>query len=57
MRGAALGIFATAPFLGAVAGGVAAGGLYGSPMGLVGVFGGSSLVALAWLLLARPERG
>lgn len=57
VRGAALGIFATAQFLGAFAGGVAAGGLYGSPMGLVGVFGGASLVALAWLLLARPERG
>jgi predicted MFS family arabinose efflux permease len=56
MRGAALGIFATAQFLGAFAGGVAAGGLYGSRMGLAGVFGGASLVALAWLLLTRPGR-
>jgi MFS family permease len=56
IRGAALGIFATAQFLGAFAGGVAAGALYGSRMGLVGVFGGASLVALAWLLLARPAR-
>jgi MFS family permease len=57
VRGAALGIFATSQFLGAFAGGVAAGALYGSPMGLVGVFGGASLVALAWLLLARPSHG
>jgi MFS family permease len=57
VRGAALGIFATAQFLGAFAGGLAAGALYGSPMGLVGVFGGASLAALAWLLLARSERG
>ena len=56
VRGAALGIFATAQFLGAFAGGVVAGELSGSPMGLVGVFGGASLVALAWLLLARPGR-
>ena len=56
IRGAALGIFATAQFLGSFVGGVAAGGLYGSPAGLVGVFGGASLVALAWLLLARPGR-
>jgi predicted MFS family arabinose efflux permease len=57
VRGAALGIFATAQFLGAFAGGVAAGALYGSRMGLVGVFGGASLVALAWLLLVRPRPG
>jgi len=56
LRGAALGVFATAQFLGAFAGAMAAGALYGSPMGLVGVFGGASLVALAWLLLARPGR-
>jgi MFS family permease len=56
IRGAALGIFATAQFLGAFAGGVAAGALYGSRMGLVGVFGGASLAALAWLLLARAGR-
>jgi MFS family permease len=57
VRGAALGIFATAQFLGAFVGGVVAAELNGTPMGLVGVFGGASLVALAWLLLARPERG
>jgi len=56
VRGAALGIFATAQFLGAFVGGVAAAELNGSSMGLVGVFGGASLVALAWLLLVRPER-
>jgi MFS family permease len=52
-RGAALGVFATAQFLGAFAGGVTGGALNGSPMGLVGVFGGASLVALAWLLTFR----
>jgi MFS family permease len=52
-RGAALGVFATAQFLGAFAGGVVGGALNGSPMGLVGVFGGASLVALAWLLTFR----
>jgi predicted MFS family arabinose efflux permease len=57
IRGAALGVFATSQFLGAAAGGFAAAELNGSRMGLVGVFGGASLVALAWLLLARPERG
>ena len=57
VRGAALGVFATAQFLGSFVGGVAAGALYGSPLGLVGVFGGASLVALAWLLLARPDQG
>lgn len=56
VRGAALGIFATAQFLGAFAGGIVAGTLYGSPMGLVGVFGGASLVTLGWLLLMRPGR-
>jgi MFS family permease len=56
VRGAALGIFATSQFLGSFAGGVAAGGLLGSPMGLVGVFGASSLVTLAWLLTQRPAQ-
>ncbi len=56
LRGAALGIFATCQFLGAGAGGYAAGKLYGSAMGLVGVFGGASLVALAWLLMTRRGR-
>ena len=53
-RGAALGVFATAQFLGAFAGGMAGGLLYGSRLGLVGVFGAASLVALGWLLLYRP---
>ncbi len=57
LRGAALGVFATTQFLGAAVGAFAAAELNGSPMGLVGVFGGASLVALAWLLLARPARG
>lgn len=52
-RGAALGVFATAQFLGAFAGGVGGGVLNGSPMGLIGVFGGAALVALAWLLVFR----
>jgi MFS family permease len=55
VRGAALGIFATSQFLGSFAGGVAAGALLGSRMGLVGVFGAASLVTLAWLLTQRPE--
>jgi len=54
-RGAALGVFATAQFLGAFAGGMTGGMLYGSRLGLVGVFGGASLAALAWLLLYRPK--
>ena len=54
-RGAALGVFATAQFLGAFAGGMAGGLLYGSRLGLVGVFGGASLAALVWLLLYRPQ--
>ena len=54
-RGAALGVFATAQFLGAFAGGMAGGVLYGSGLGLVGVFGGASLAALVWLLLYRPR--
>jgi MFS family permease len=57
VRGAALGIFATAQFFGAFVGGVAAAELNGTALGLVGVFGGGALVALAWLVLAQPERG
>ena len=55
VRGAALGIFATTQFLGAFVGSMAAGALYGGPMGLVGVFGGASLVTLPWLLLVRQS--
>jgi MFS family permease len=52
-RGAALGVFATTQFLGAFAGGLAGGALNGTTAGLVAVFGGASLVALAWLLAFR----
>jgi predicted MFS family arabinose efflux permease len=51
IRGAALGIFATTQFLGAFAGGIAGGALYGSPLGLTGVFIGAAGVTLVWLLL------
>jgi MFS family permease len=46
-RGAALGIFATAQFLGAFLGGALGGVLLGR-FGLAGVFWGSAVVALAW---------
>lgn len=50
-RGAALGIFATAQFLGAFLGG-ALGGLLLGRFGLAGVFWGSAVVALGWAALA-----
>jgi predicted MFS family arabinose efflux permease len=50
-RGAALGIFATAQFLGAFLGGVLGGMLLGR-FGLAGVFWGSAVAALAWAALA-----
>jgi MFS family permease len=53
-RGAALGIFATAQFLGAFAGGVAGGVLLGR-FGLPGVFLGAAAVAAVWALVAWPE--
>jgi predicted MFS family arabinose efflux permease len=46
-RGAALGIFATAQFLGAFLGGALGGVLLGR-FGLAGVFWGSAAIALAW---------
>jgi predicted MFS family arabinose efflux permease len=46
-RGAALGIFATAQFLGAFLGGALGGVLLGQ-FGLAGVFWGSAAIALAW---------
>ena len=55
-RGAALGIFATAQFLGAFLGG-ALGGLLLGRFGLAGVFWGSAAVAAAWAgvaVMARP---
>jgi predicted MFS family arabinose efflux permease len=50
-RGAALGIFATAQFLGAFLGGVLGGVLLGR-FGLSGVFWGSTAVALGWAAVA-----
>ena len=50
-RGAALGIFATAQFLGAFLGGALGGVLLGR-FGLGGVFWGSAVVAAAWAALA-----
>jgi predicted MFS family arabinose efflux permease len=50
-RGAALGIFATAQFLGAFLGGALGGVLLGR-FGLGGVFWGSAAVAVAWAVLA-----
>jgi MFS family permease len=58
-RGAALGIFATAQFLGAFLGGAIGGVLLGR-FGLAGVFWGSAAVGLAWAgaaWLARPVAG
>jgi len=50
-RGAALGVFATAQFLGAFFGGVA-GGILLRQFGISGVFWGSATLALGWALLA-----
>ncbi len=50
-RGAALGIFATAQFLGAFAGGAVGGVLLGR-FGLPGVFWGAAAVAAAWAVVA-----
>jgi predicted MFS family arabinose efflux permease len=50
-RGAALGVFATAQFLGAFAGG-ALGGLLLGRFGLSGVFWGSAAIAMAWAVIA-----
>jgi len=52
-RGAALGIFATAQFLGAFAGGALGGVLLGR-FGLPGVFWGAAAVAVLWALVAAP---
>jgi predicted MFS family arabinose efflux permease len=54
-RGAALGIFATAQFLGAFLGGALGGVLLGR-YGLAGVFWGAAAMALIWLLAARVSR-
>ncbi len=50
-RGAALGVFATAQFLGAFAGGAIGGVLLGQ-FGLAGVFWGCAVLAFGWALLA-----
>ncbi|MGI9246499.1 MAG: MFS transporter [Steroidobacteraceae bacterium] len=55
-RGAALGIFATAQFLGAFFGGVIGGLLLGR-FGLSGVFWGCAAVAAAWALVALRTGG
>jgi len=54
-RGAALGIFATAQFLGAFGGG-AIGGLLLGRFGLSGVFLGSAGVAAGWAAVAMAGR-
>jgi MFS family permease len=54
-RGAALGIFATAQFLGAFGGGAIGGMLLGQ-FGLSGVFLGSAVVAAAWAVIALAGR-
>jgi predicted MFS family arabinose efflux permease len=54
-RGAALGIFATAQFLGAFLGGALGGVLLGR-FGLAGVFWGSAVAALAWAAVAAGTR-
>jgi MFS family permease len=50
-KGAALGVYSTAQFLGAFLGGLGGGGLYGS-YGLAGVFGFCAAVAGLWIVLA-----
>lgn len=50
-RGAALGVFATAQFLGAFVGGALGGVLLGQ-FGLAGVFWGCAVLAFGWALLA-----
>jgi predicted MFS family arabinose efflux permease len=54
-RGAALGVFATAQFLGAFGGG-ALGGLLLGRFGLSGVFWGCAATAFAWALFANGGR-
>lgn len=53
-KGAALGIFATAQFLGAFGGGAVGGVLLGR-FGLPGVFWGAAVVAALWALVAVPD--
>ena len=51
-KGTAMGVFSAAQFLGAFAGGVLGGWLYGR-YGMAGVFGGSLVLVSVWLLWAR----
>ncbi len=51
-KGTAMGVYSTSQFLGAFAGGVLGGVLYGR-YGVEGVFGACALAALGWWLLAR----
>jgi predicted MFS family arabinose efflux permease len=53
-RGAALGVYATAQFLGAFTGG-AIGGLLLGRFGISGVFWGGAVMALGWALFARDR--
>lgn len=57
VRGAALGMFATAQNLGSYAGSQIAPVLYASHWGLAGVFGVGGAMALVWLLSLRLRRG
>lgn len=51
-KGTAMGVFSSAQFVGAFAGGVFGGWLYGR-FGMSGVFGGVLILVSAWLLWAR----
>lgn len=51
-KGTAMGMFSTAQFLGAFAGGILGGWMYGR-YGMAGVFGGVLFLASAWFLWAR----
>lgn len=51
LKGTAMGVYSTAQFLGAFAGGVGAGWLHGH-YGIAAVFGYCTLAALAWLVVA-----
>jgi predicted MFS family arabinose efflux permease len=53
-RGAALGVYATAQFLGAFFGGVLGGLLLGR-FGISGVFWGSAVMAFGWAAVARRD--
>ena len=56
VRGGALSIFATMQFLEAFCGGLAAGALLGTPLGIRAVFAGAAVLGLVWLVLHREGR-